>query len=94
MNLRNSISASSSELVALLIGCGKREALKPSLVSVAGAAIGVKGLCVGMGTIRTAGRKTARSRASATAPRLCAEFVPLFAHLGREQIVDRSFEHD
>ena len=42
MNLRNSISASSSELVALLIGCGKREALKPSLVSVAGAAIRIR----------------------------------------------------
>ena len=72
----------------------EKRPLKPSLVSVAGAAIGVKGLCVGMDTIRTAGRETARSRASAATPRLCAEFVPLFAHLGREQIVDRSFEHD
>ena len=96
MNLRNSMPDSSSGLVALPVGGGKRKAPeppKPRPPSAVGAAVGVKGLDIGADSIRSAGRESPRSRASAAAPLPGPEFVPLLAHLGREQIVGGNVQH-
>jgi len=87
---------SSSGLVALPFGGAKREALEPPEprpASAAKAAAGVKGLDLGTDWIRSAGRESPRSRASAAAPLPGPQLVPLFAHVGREQIVGGNVQH-
>ncbi len=87
---------SSSGLVALPVGGAKREAPEPPEqrpASAAGAAAGVKGLDLGTDRIRSAGRESPRSRASAAAPLPGPQLVPLFAHVGREQIVGGNVQH-
>lgn len=87
---------SSSGLVALPVGGAKREAPgppKPRPPSAAGAGAGVKGLDIGTDSIRSAGSKSPRSRASLAARGPGPESVPLFAQLGREQIVGGNVQH-
>jgi len=87
---------SSSGLVALPVGGAEREAPeppKPRPASAAKAAAGVKGLDLGTDWIRSAGRESPRSGASAAAPLPGPQLVPLFAHVGREQIVGGNVQH-